>query len=163
MPTLSLWTLLLVSSSFFRTTQAAECISRINDIYTAEKAVTNTNIQRTYIICPNRRYKIGTYDYYGQRLRRGGNSEPPLTLLPNIKLQCGEDAHSSSSRSCFINSGDLQVDGTTTRGLGGESIGSVEIVGFVFEAALQHSFWATKSGSVTFQNCEWTVSLAVNE
>uniref|UniRef100_A0A7S4AXB1 Right handed beta helix domain-containing protein n=1 Tax=Pseudo-nitzschia australis TaxID=44445 RepID=A0A7S4AXB1_9STRA len=156
MSTLSLWTLLLASSSIFHNTQAAECISRIKDIYTAEKAVTNINIQRTYIICPNRRYKVGTYDYYGQSLRRGDNGEPPLPLLPNIKLQCGEDAHPSSSRSCFITSGDLQVDGTTTRGLGGENIGNVEIVGFVFEAALKHSFWATKSGSVTFQNCEWT-------
>jgi len=61
-----------------------------------------------------------------------------------------------SSRSCFIDSGDLQIDGTATNGLGGENLGSVEISGFVFENALQHSFWATKPGFVTFQNCEWT-------
>eukprot|EP00536_Pseudo-nitzschia_multiseries_P011466 jgi/Psemu1/205896/e_gw1.392.19.1 len=154
----SIWVLLVIFSSIVHATRAVECLSSIHDIYDAEKTVTNTKQRRTYTLCPNRRYKIGTYDYYGKKLLRGSKSEPPLPLRPNIEIQCGDDADSSalSSRSCFIDSGDLQVDGTAIHGLGGEHLGSVEIVGFVFEDALKHSFWATKPGSVTFRNCEWT-------
>mmetsp|Transcript_11289 Transcript_11289/g.32532 ORF Transcript_11289/g.32532 Transcript_11289/m.32532 type:complete len:175 (+) Transcript_11289:394-918(+) len=162
--TSSFWVLLVVDFSIFTATRAEKCLSSIIEIYDAEMAVTNTMVQRSYKLCPNRRYKIGTYDYYGKSLR-GSKSEPPLPLRPNIKIQCGDvdNVTPLSSRSCFIDSGDLQIDGTATNGLGGENLGSVEISGFVFENALKHSFWATKPGFVTFQNCEWTVGVVPNE
>jgi hypothetical protein len=43
------------------------------------------------------------------------------------------------------------------RGIGDSRIDNVEIVGFVFQKAIQHSLLATKPGSITFQDCEWTV------
>ena len=150
----SLWIVLLVGSSFFRATLASQCISNIKDIYGAEKAVTDTAVQRTYVICPNKRYKVGTYDFYSQNLRGGSNSEPPLPLRPNIKIQCGEDG----SRSCYIDSGDLQVDGTAIHGLRDNNLDNIEIIGFIFESAIKNSVLATKPGSITFKNCEWTVS-----
>mmetsp|Transcript_111283 Transcript_111283/g.227857 ORF Transcript_111283/g.227857 Transcript_111283/m.227857 type:complete len:847 (-) Transcript_111283:243-2783(-) len=145
------WIALIVGSSVFHGTKAARCISSIEGIYDIEESVINTRVQRIYTLCPNRRYKVGTYDFYNKNLLRGSKSEPPLPLRPNIKIQCGEDG----SRSCVISSGDLQIDGTAIHGLRDAEINNVEIVGFVFEDAIEHSFLATKPGSIIFKNCEW--------
>jgi hypothetical protein len=154
----SFWIVVLLASSFlFRLTISADqqCISNINDIYDTEKDITNTSIERIYVLCPNRRYKIGYLDFYSQNLRGGDkDKQQPIPLRPNMKIQCGDVG---SSRSCFIESGDLQVDGTAMRGLRDNNLDNVEIVGFIFEGAMKNSFWTTKPGSITFRNCEWTV------
>jgi hypothetical protein len=154
----SFWFVILIASSFlFRITISADqqCISNINDIYDTEKDITDTSTERTYVLCPNRRYKIGSLDFYSQNLRGGDkDKQQPIPLRPNMKIQCGDV---DSSRSCFIESGDLQVDGTAMRGLRDDNLDNVEIVGFIFEGAMKNSFWTTKPGSITFRNCEWTV------
>jgi len=152
----SLWiAILVVSSCLFCTISAdQQCISNINGIYDIEKDIIDTSIKRNYFICPNRRYKMGSFDFYSQKFRRGDEDKQlPLPLRPNMKIQCGD----GSSRSCLIESGDLQVDGTGIRGLRDNNLDNVEIVGFVFEDAMKNSVWTTKPGSITFRNCEWTV------
>mmetsp|Transcript_36422 Transcript_36422/g.40944 ORF Transcript_36422/g.40944 Transcript_36422/m.40944 type:complete len:696 (+) Transcript_36422:167-2254(+) len=151
----SLWiAILVVSSCLFCTISAdQQCISNINGIYDIEKDIIDTSIKRNYFICPNRRYKMGSFDFYSQKFRRGDEDKQlPLPLRPNMKIQCGD----GSSRSCLIESGDLQVDGTGIRGLRDNNLDNVEIVGFVFEDAMKNSVWTTKPGSITFRNCEWT-------
>jgi len=133
-------------------TSFASCILDFKDIYTAEQSITNTNVQRTYTICPNKLYEIGYLDF-SNNLRRNQEGGPPLPLRPNMKLQCGDDGNRDNL--CWITDGHLQIDGTGIRGLDDDYLDNVEIVGFVFMRAIQHSLWITKPGSITFRDCEW--------
>jgi hypothetical protein len=130
------------------------CISDFNDIYNAERAVSNTNVQRIYTICPNKLYDVGFLDF-NNNLRPRQDGGPPLPLRPNMKLQCGDDG--SRENLCWVTDGHLQVDGTGIRGLDDDHLHNVEIVGFVFIGSVQHSTWITKPGSITFRDCEWRV------
>jgi hypothetical protein len=149
-----LWLFLFGLSSL--QTAAAVCIFDFNDIYRAENAVTNTNVKRTYIICPNKVYGMGYLDYnYNLRKQNNDIGQPPLPLRPNIRYQCGNDG--SRTNECYISDGDIHLDGTMIRGIDDARVDNVEIVGFTFQKAIKHSLWVTKPGSLTFQDCEWKV------
>ena len=49
------------------------------------------------------------------------------------------------------------MDGTPFRGISDPTIEGVEISGLTFLAARMYSVWLTKSGDVTFNDCEWKV------
>jgi hypothetical protein len=156
----SSWSILLLWATLCVATVAGQgCISDFNDIYDAERAITNTNIKRVYTICPNKLYTVGYLDF-NNNLRPRQKGGPPLPLRPNMKLQCGDDG--SRDNLCWINDGHLQVDGTGIRGLDDLRLDNVEIVGFVFIGSVQHSTWVTKPGSITFKDCEWRVRPFLN-
>lgn len=130
------------------------CISDFNKIYDAERAVSNTNVQRTYTICPNKLYEVGFLDF-NNNLRARQSGGPPLPLRPNVKYQCGDNG--ARENLCWITDGHLQVDGTGIRGLDDDHLRNVELVGFVFIGSIQHSTWITKPGNIKFRDCEWRV------
>ncbi|KAG7349597.1 hypothetical protein IV203_012194 [Nitzschia inconspicua] len=150
----SSWSAVLLGAIMLSTSIAVvdNCFSDFNKIYEAERAVTNTNAQRTYIICPNKLYEVGFLDF-NNNLRQRQRGGPPLPLRPNMKLQCGTDG--ARKNLCWITDGHLQVDGTAIRGLDDDRLDNVELVGFVFIGSVQHSTWIMKPGSVTFRDCEW--------
>jgi hypothetical protein len=137
------------------TTSSSTCIQDFRDIYDMESAITDTSVNRTYIICPNKLYKVGYLDDTFQNLRENQDGGPPVPLRSNMKIRCGNDG--SSANLCYITGGHLQVDGTMMRGIKDTAMENVLIEGFVFINAYKYSFWATKHGSVTFRDCEWRV------
>lgn len=143
-------------------TVASTCIQDFQEIYDIESELSDTSVNRTYVICPNKLYAVGYLDRTFQNLRPNQVGGPPLPLRSNMKIQCGDDG--SRANLCYITGGHLQVDGTAIRGLFENDDGddhvmdNVVLEGFVFIDAQQYSFWAMKRGSVLFKNCEWRVS-----
>lgn len=135
---------------------SGQCIQDFNLIYEQEELVTDTAVPRTYVVCPNKLYEVGSLDF-NYNLRNGpGSGNPPLPLRPNMTLRCGEDG--ARTNLCWITDGHLHMDGTSVRGITDDTLDNVVIEGFVFLSALQHSLWADKPGSITFRDCEWKVS-----
>jgi hypothetical protein len=134
---------------------SSACIQDFQEIYDIESTISDTSVNRTYIICPNKLYDVGYLDSTFQNLRPKQSGGPPLPLRSNTKIQCGDNG--SRENLCYITGGDLQVDGTSIRGMTDEAMENVQIQGFVFINANKYSFWATKRGSVTFRDCEWRV------
>jgi hypothetical protein len=164
---LSLWTLFVGQSQSVLalvrrgledttvTTSLSTCIQDFRDIYDMESEIEDTSVNRTYIVCPNKEYKIGYLDANFQDLPDNQVGGPPLPLRSNMKIRCGIDG--SRENLCYITGGHLQVDGTTIRGIDDDEMENVLVEGFVFISAKMYSFWATKHGSVTFRDCEWRV------
>lgn len=141
-----------LSCSSFSNAQAT-CIETIDEIYTAEASVTNTAVRRTYVMCPRRILEIGTLTHNFDL--QNPNAHPPLPLRPNMTIQCGDTG--SRDNICWITGGDIHVDGTPFRGISDPTIEGVEISGITFLGARMYSVWLTKSGDVTFNDCEWKV------
>jgi hypothetical protein len=77
----------------------AACVSRLEEIYHAEKLLTDetdTNVVRTYTLCPNTNFSPGQADETG--FITGG--DVPLVCRRNCHIRCGDDG--SSSNNCKI-------------------------------------------------------------
>lgn len=137
--------------------RAQSCIDDINEIYERESFITDTSFFRQYVICPNAIYEFATYDPVGNQVEPAQAAVvPPIPLRPNMNIRCGDQG--SRENLCWFAGGDLQMDGTATRGISDDNLDGVVIEGFVFIGSRMHSLWATKPGSITFRDCEWRVS-----
>lgn len=137
---------------------AENCVADFRAIHDLEAAVNDTSVVRTYVICKYSLITIGHLDF-DNNLKDDDDSEiisPPLPLRPNMHVLCGEDG--SKTNLCFVRDGQLHIDGTAMRNIAEPTIDNVLIEGFVFVGATHHSLLATKSGFITFKNCEWRVS-----
>ena len=68
------------------------CESTLSDIQRKEAALVNDNVVRTYILCPNTDYLLGS----------------PLVLTrPNVRILCGADGQSGNQ--CIVTGGDVQM------------------------------------------------------
>mmetsp|Transcript_14595 Transcript_14595/g.35493 ORF Transcript_14595/g.35493 Transcript_14595/m.35493 type:complete len:421 (+) Transcript_14595:515-1777(+) len=140
------------SSNIF--VKAQSCIDDINEIYQREALVTDPSFFRQYVICPNAIYEFATYDPVGNQIEPpNANVVPPIPLRSNMNIRCGDQG--SRENLCWFVGGDVQIDGTATRGITDGSIENVSIEGFVFIGSRVHGLWATKPGSITFRDCEW--------
>jgi hypothetical protein len=153
------WLLSIALLTIFPSTvQGQSCIHDLFELQQKEQRVTDTGTVRTYIICPNKVYDIGMLDY-DNNLKGGRPGDdivyPPLPLRPNLVLKCGNDG--ARSNQCWMNDGQLQIDGTAIMGITNPTVNNVIIQGFTFMGAMKHSIWVTKPGSITFRDCEWKV------
>ena len=151
MRSLALW--LAVFLSRWQRSGAQSCINDIAVLSKQEAAVTDTSVQRTYILCPRTIYTVGTLDLNYNLV--GFNVMPSIPVRPNLTVRCGDSG--SIDNLCWIIDGDVHVDATNYLGVTAPSVDNVLIEGFVFIGTLKHSFWATKPGNITFRNCEWRV------
>ena len=135
-------------------TTIGTCVQNFQEIYDSEALVVDPTVNRTYVICPNKLYKIGELDVNFD-VAKNEDGGPPLPLRSNMHLKCGENG--SRENLCYLTGGYLQVDGTRIREITGEWIQNVVVEGFVFVDASMYSFWGMKPGSVTFRDCEWRV------
>lgn len=152
------WFLFIAVVTILPTTVHGQCIHDLHELRKMEQQVTDTSKTRTYIICPNKEYDIGSLDYDNNlRVGRPGDDVvyPPLPLRPNLILKCGTNGLRTDQ--CWINSGHLQIDGTSMMGITNPTVNNVLIQGFTFIGATKHSLWVTKPGSITFRDCEWKV------
>jgi hypothetical protein len=141
---------------------AENCVEDFRAIHELEATVQNTSVVRKYVICPYRLMSIGYLDFDGNLRDEGDdNVNPPLLLRPNMHILCGETGQKGNL--CFVRNGHLHIDGTSKRNILDPTVDNVLIEGFVFSGALEHSLLVTKPGSITFRNCEWTVSMHENE
>lgn len=127
----------------------AQCIPNTWTIFNRESTVTDTSVQRSYILCPNTNYSIGTYDYSYQIVR--GTGTPMIPLRPNMSVKCGTDG--SFHNNCIIKGGPVHVDGTNHFGLVNGTVENVVFQGLTFENAQRYMVWINKGGSVTFEEC----------
>lgn len=140
----------LLPSSIF----AQSCIDDFQDIYRKESFVTDTSFPRLYIVCPRHIYRIGYLDFDGNLIKPAvGSVLPPLPLRPNMTIRCGDQG--TRDNLCWLKGGDLHMDGTKILGIEDETLDNVNIEGFTFLEARDHSLLASKPGSITFRDCEF--------
>jgi hypothetical protein len=145
---------LCVLSSLLDGSMGQGCFDDTKDINDAENMVSDYSQVRAYTICPRTNLEIGTLDQNFEVV--GSVSSPPLTIRPNMHLRCGDTA--SRDNFCWFSGGDLHLDATNFLMNGEATVDNVLIQGFVFIDSHRYSLWATKSGSITFRDCEWRVS-----
>jgi len=127
----------------------AQCVSNTWTIFNRESAVTDTSVQRSYTLCPNTNFSLGTYDYSYQIIR--GTGTPMIPLRPNMSIKCGTDG--SIHNNCIIKGGPVHLDGTNHFGFVNGTVENVVIQGVTFENAQRYMVWINKDGSVTFEEC----------
>ena len=130
------------------------CVDDFQQLYEKESQVNDTSQSRSYVVCPRKIYEMGNLDYDGNLVQPNvGTVNPPLPLRNNIRIRCGD--RGSREDLCWLRGGDLHMDGTKALGIKDETLENVQIEGFVFMGAREHSLLANKPGSITFRDCEF--------
>jgi hypothetical protein len=138
---------------------SSSCISHFQEIYDQEAQVVDIIQYRRYVLCPGQVYVVGQLDYDNEIRLSIESSNPPLPLRSNMNIRCGDDG--SSTNLCWIVDGDIQLDGTAMRNIADPALDNVLIEGITFMSSKKHSLLVTKPGSITFQDCEWTVRIFI--
>lgn len=128
------------------------CLSSTNELALEESKVTDLTTTREYILCENRSYRIGFLDSFGTALSEDSDM---IQLRPNLHIKCG--ASGSRENQCLVQSGDIQVDGTSMTGISSSDVDNVVIKGLTFLDASQYMVKINKPGNVLFQDCEFRV------
>jgi hypothetical protein len=123
----------------------ADCYGNMNTI-----ALREALLSFTYTLCSGF-YSIGTLDYNNELT--GG--QDMLPLRPNLHIKCGADG--SRGNLCFINGGDVQVDGTNLFNVPGGTVSNVVLEGLTFSGSTKHVAWINKPGDILFKDCEFRV------
>jgi len=128
---------------------ALGCLPNIYPIKNREALVKDTSKLRTYTLCPNTVFPIGSLDYNYKIIR--GTGQTMIPLRPNLYIKCGLNGNHHNS--CVLNGGDVQVDGTTFLENTSTTVQNVLIEGLTFVNAQRYMVWITKPGNVTFRDC----------
>jgi len=135
-------------------TVGQSCIDDFEQIYKREALITDTSVPRIYYVCPKHIYDMGNLDFDGNLIQPNvGTVAPPLPLRPNMTIRCGDQGDRENL--CWLRGGDLHMDGTKVLGIEDDTLENVNIEGFVFIGAREHSLLANKPGSITFRDCEF--------
>lgn len=132
-------------------TENDPCQPTMNSLVFRETYVQDFGVDRIYKLCPNTRYEIGNLDF-NYRIQNGHDMMP---LRPNLHVKCG-DSGSRDDR-CFVNGGDIQIDGTGYYGVEQDTVENVIIEGITFFNVSKYMVWINKPGSVVFKDCEFRV------
>lgn len=129
-----------------------QCLTSIASVELRDQ-YSDTSEPRTYIMCPNTVYEVGTFV--------AGNI-PPFTggdaffqPRPNVHIQCGDDG--SSANNCTVIGGTLHVSASTIAGMT-EPPTNVTFTGLTFADTNRYSFWGNMPGDITFEDCIFKVS-----
>jgi hypothetical protein len=138
-----------------RAQESEGCIRTTNELNSLESAVTDYSVVRLYIVCENALWQPGSLNSFDQL-----SGMDMINLRPNLHIQCG--ASGSRLNKCFVDGGDVQMDGTSIFAVpSGDALENVVITGLTFSAARQSMVWITKPGSVTFRDCEFRVGIGI--
>lgn len=128
------------------------CFTAINTLALRESGITDTSSTRTYTLCANNEFSVGTLDFdYNIE-----NGQEMIPLRPNLYIKCGDDG--SRENNCIVKGGEVLVDGTDHFGVWDDTLDNVVIEGITFEDVGRHVAWFNKKGTVTFRDCEFRVS-----
>lgn len=132
---------------------ARECWESLLDIYYSEKRVEDSSILRTYVLCPDTVYDIGSeYDDYNIAL---DGDQFLLISRPNMQVLCGENGDSANK--CTFMGGSFQV-GLMDEFDSGEDISNILVKGVTFQGASIVNVLANGYGDVTLEDCIFQVS-----
>jgi hypothetical protein len=114
-----------------------------NDLQTADLSA-----QKTYTLCPNTVFEVGTSSLFGECCSDGGQNH--LVARPNTRFQCGEDGKSAND--CVLRGGTFQFQSTLSSSVG-TSNENVQVAGITFETAANVGIILSQAGDVTFTDC----------
>jgi hypothetical protein len=125
------------------------CINYLDDIYFSEWDVTNTSLPRTYILCHDTVFRVGSrHDEDGTPL---GGSYPIILGRSNVRVLCGVDG--SIDNGCEVVNGVVQVAHFDEFNTGGWPIYNCLVSGVSFAGASAINALVSGTGKVTFQDC----------
>lgn len=128
---------------------ATQCITNLDEIADMEKKA-NLSQQRTYDLCPNRKYNVALLDLNNNFVK----GQRPISAGPNMRVRCGNNGRLENN--CVIQGGHLHIDVTTNFGANYEAQ-NVVFEGITFADTKRYMVWGNKPGKITFIDCEFKV------
>ena len=125
------------------------CITYLDDIYFSEWDVTDDSIPRSYILCPQTTFRVGsrhTEDGTPQ-----GGSYPSILGRSNIRVLCG--ANGKIENDCNVVNGIVQVALFDEFQTGGQPIENALVQGISFSKATAMNALISGSGDVVLRDC----------
>lgn len=133
-------------------TACGQCLTTIAAVKLRDQ-YTDTSLPRTYNLCPNTVYQVGTFVAGDIPPFSGGDAF--FTPRPNVQVLCGDDG--SSANNCTIIGGTVHVAASTIVGMT-EPPTNVVFSGLTFAETNRYSFWGNMPGDITFNDCIFKVS-----
>jgi hypothetical protein len=129
------------------------CVNSLDSIYYNEDTLKEDSIVRTYILCPNTEYKIGSMN--GDTGTPVDGFRPIVIGRPNVHILCGADGKSKNM--CVLSGGVFQI--SLFDEFGSKTAASNTMVrGVTFTHASSVNFWVQFPGKVFLQDCIFNVS-----
>ena len=131
-------------------TQEMPCEESLAAITTNESRIQNTSLLRTYILCPEKQYMVGS-------------SSPIVIGQPNMHVICGIDGNVNNG--CVLWGGLVQLEMSdmyrTTGSIGAAT--NTLVQGLTFEKASGTNVLAQYPGELLIRNCAFLVRSQVQE
>lgn len=125
------------------------CTSYLDDIYFSESDVKDSTVQRTYVLCPDTVFRVGSrHDQDGTPL---GGSYPIILGRSNIRVLCG--ANGSFDNGCEVINGVVQVAHFDEFGNNNGPIANALVQGISFSGASAINALVSGTGDVVFRDC----------
>ena len=129
------------------------CEATLNDIYQNEQTLDDTSYVRTYILCPQKIYSIGSLD--ATTVHSNAISAPLVLGRPNVHILCGVDGKSSNN--CVLEGGSFQLGVMLT--VAGETafVDNILVQGVSFTQSKDANIVIDAHCNVLIQKCIFTV------
>lgn len=125
------------------------CVSYLDDIYFSEWDVDNSDVPRTYILCPQSTFRVGSrHDSDGTPQ---GGSYPIILGHSNIRVLCGADGRLENG--CDVENGVVQIAHFDEFQTGGQPIVNTLVQGISFSKASAINALISGSGDVVIRDC----------
>lgn len=132
------------------------CIDALDVIFESESNVTDDDILRTYVLCPETTYTVAAmFDNNGSAIEGG---QPLAIARSNIHVLCG--LNGSSSNNCILEKGKVQLrflDLFHT----GQTVTNAVVQGLTFSDAQTWNVQVQNTGNLTLLDCIFRVSKIV--
>jgi hypothetical protein len=127
------------------------CVSYLDEIYFSEWEVSDASISRSYILCPNTDFRVGSrHTDEGTPI---GGSYPIILGRSNVRILCGVDGKYENN--CQILNGVVQVAHFDEFQTGGSPITDTLVQGIAFSGASSINALIASKGSVVFRDCSF--------
>lgn len=131
-----------------------ECLTSLNDVYFGERDVVDSNVLRTYILCPNTTFDLG--NMFGDDGLALDGDNPIIIGRPNVHVFCGEDGRSENN--CTLKGGRIQLAIFDEFEVGVVPATNALVQGLTFVGATSVNVLANFYADVTFRDCIFEVS-----
>jgi hypothetical protein len=131
--------------------QTSQCYSNLTLIANIEMSISDLTTPRSYILCPETDYDIGSFDDNGEF-----QGQSPILPRSNVVYMCGDDGLSSNK--CTLRGGSVQLIT-----IGSDEIVNVMIAGLTFEGAGSRGLVLDLPGDILFVDCAIQVSRRCNK
>ena len=132
--------------------QGEACYTNLTLLDIDERNVTDTTVNRTYILCPETTFETGFVTVEGDIF-----GMPPLTLRRNMHIFCGEDG--SSSNNCLITTGTFGLTSIPANFEPPVLSENVLVQGVTFSNNADFALLIGLAGSFKFIDCVFKVCL----